>query len=249
MPTRLEREGSRVVRAVNGLRAVAADPAFEGDFSSDLRDRLRPEEIADLYVRFSQGDAYVDGLMRRCCVRALAKRCGDGLRIAPNVSFKHLETFEIGSGLVVSEGCVIHGRFDGRCVIGDKVWIGPHAFLDARDLVLGDFIGWGPGAKVLGSEHSGRPVDVPIIATDLRIAPVRIEDWADIGVNAVLLPGVTIGRGAMVGAGAVVTRDVPAMTKVAGIPARIVGTRTPEDGDLGASRDPDTADNPERLSQ
>jgi acetyltransferase-like isoleucine patch superfamily enzyme len=66
---------------------------------------------------------------------------------------------------------------------------------------------------------------VPVIATDLTIAPVRIEDWADIGVNAVILPGVTVGRGAIVGAGAVVTKDVPAFSKVAGIPATVIGWR------------------------
>ena len=50
------------------------------------------------------------------------------------------------------------------------------------------------------------PVDVPIIQTDLEIKPVRIGAWADIGTNAVILPGVTIGKGAIVGAGAVVTQ-------------------------------------------
>jgi acetyltransferase-like isoleucine patch superfamily enzyme len=91
--------------------------------------------------------------------------------------------------------------------------------------VLGDYVGWGPGAKVLGSEHTGSPIDIPVVATDLRISPVRVEEGADIGTNAVLLPGVTVGRGAIVGAGAVVTRDVPAMAKVAGVPARVVGWR------------------------
>jgi hypothetical protein len=42
---------------------------------------------------------------------------------------------------------------------------------------------------VLGSQHTGDPRDVPIIQTDLRIEPVRVDGWADIGVNAVLLPG------------------------------------------------------------
>jgi acetyltransferase-like isoleucine patch superfamily enzyme len=91
--------------------------------------------------------------------------------------------------------------------------------------VLEDHVGWGPGAKVLGSEHTAAPLDLPIIATDLRIAPVRVEAHADIGVNAVILPGVTVGRGSMVGAGAVVTHDVPPFTKVAGIPARVIGHR------------------------
>jgi acetyltransferase-like isoleucine patch superfamily enzyme len=68
-------------------------------------------------------------------------------------------------------------------------------------------------------------MDIPIIQTDLGIAPVRVEAWADIGVNAVLLPGVTIGKGSIVGAGAVVTTDVPAFSKVAGVPARVIGWR------------------------
>jgi acetyltransferase-like isoleucine patch superfamily enzyme len=78
---------------------------------------------------------------------------------------------------------------------------------------------------VLGSEHTGMPADVPIIATDLAIGPVRIGAWADIGVNAVILPGVTVGKGAIVGAGAVVTQDVEPFSVVAGVPARLLRRR------------------------
>ena len=86
-------------------------------------------------------------------------------------------------------------------------------------------MGWGPGARVLGSTHSGEPLDVPIIQTDLEIRPVRICAWADVGVNAVVLPGVTVGKGAIVGAGAVVTHDVEPFAIVAGVPARFVRFR------------------------
>jgi acetyltransferase-like isoleucine patch superfamily enzyme len=79
---------------------------------------------------------------------------------------------------------------------------------------------------VLGSEHTGDPLDVPIIKTDLVIKPVRVEDGADIGVNAVLLPGVTVGAGAIVGAGAVVTHDVAPNTIVAGVPAKLLRSRS-----------------------
>jgi acetyltransferase-like isoleucine patch superfamily enzyme len=105
------------------------------------------------------------------------------------------------------------------------VWIGPQAFLDARSLVIEEYVGWGPGAKVLGSTHTGVPADVPVIQTDLEIKPVRIGAWSDIGVNAVILPGVTVGRGAIVGAGAVVTTDVEPGSIVAGVPARFIRRR------------------------
>jgi 2,3,4,5-tetrahydropyridine-2-carboxylate N-succinyltransferase/tetrahydrodipicolinate N-acetyltransferase len=54
---------------------------------------------------------------------------------------------------------------------------------------------------------------------------VVIEDDSDLGVNSVILPGVRVGRGAVVGAGAVVTEDVPAYAVVAGVPARVLRMR------------------------
>ena len=66
---------------------------------------------------------------------------------------------------------------------------------------------------------------MPIIQTDLDIQPVTVEPWAYIGVNAVLLPGVTVGRGAIVGAGAVVTADVPPFAIVVGAPAKLLRCR------------------------
>lgn len=216
---------ARIVKAVHGLERVSRTPNFELELAQDLSLRCSPAEIMSIFRRFNQGDDHIDSLMRRVCVRALAKRCGDGLQVAPGVGLRHVETFVIGDGVSIGEQAVIQGRHDGQCVIGNKVWIGPQAFIDARDLVIGDHVGWGPGAKLLGSSHTGLPTDQPVIATDLLIAPATIEPDADIGVNAVLLPGVTVGRGAIVGAGAVVTHDIPAYAKVAGVPARVIGYR------------------------
>jgi maltose O-acetyltransferase len=58
-----------------------------------------------------------------------------------------------------------------------------------------------------------------------RTAPVVIEDFAWLGSRAMVLPGVTVGKGAVVAAGAVVTRDVPPYAIVGGVPARVIGER------------------------
>jgi galactoside O-acetyltransferase len=221
-----ELKRARVVQAVHGLRKSSPDPAFEAGMGRFLAEELDRGYLVELYQRHVSGEDRYAQLMRRVLVKAIARRCGDGLLVASQVGFKHLETFEIGDSVFIGAGAYLQGRFDGRCVIGNNVWIGPQAYFDARDLVIEDYVGWGPGAKVLGSAHTGDPADVPIVKTDLVIEPVRVEAWADIGTNAVLLPGVTVGKGAIVGAGAVVTSDVPPFAIVAGVPARFLRWRT-----------------------
>jgi acetyltransferase-like isoleucine patch superfamily enzyme len=213
---------ARVVRAVHGLRDLKPDPEFEIGLAEHLRTRYDRDALIELYARFTMGDGDLDVLMRRAIWRAAAHRFGHGIHIGNGVGFKHLETFEIGDGVFIGAQAYLQGRFDGRCVIGDHVWIGPQSYFDARDLIIEDCVGWGPGAKVLGSTHIGVPIEVPIIQTDLEIKPVRIGAWADIGVNAVVLPGVTVGKGSIVGAGAVVAEDVPPFAIVVGVPARFL---------------------------
>jgi acetyltransferase-like isoleucine patch superfamily enzyme len=231
----------RVVPATHGRRSTSPDAAFETLFADDLRANHALDDLLALFRRFSHQDDEIDRLMRRVCLRALSRGCGNSLSVGVHVSLRPPETFTLGDGVFIGEGAMIHGRHDGGCRIGSRTWIGPQSFLDARNLVIGESVGWGPGAKVLGSAHTGIPTDVPLIETDLAIAPVRVDDWADIGVNAVLLPGVAVGRGAIVGAGAIVTRDVPPMAKVAGVPARIIGRRADHPHDPAASLSPGTS--------
>lgn len=216
---------ARVVPAVHGRTVVAPDPPDELELTERLRQAHSRAQLLALAGAHAMGDTDEDARMRRAVWRALARRFGHGVRIGRGALARHPETFEIGDGVVIGEQAFIQGRFDGRCVIGDHTWIGPQAYLDARDLELGAYVGWGPGAKVLGSQHTGDPSDVPIIQTDLRIEPVRVDSWADIGVNAVLMPGVTVGQGAIVGAGAVVTHDVAPFAIVMGVPARFARWR------------------------
>ncbi len=216
---------ARLVRAVHALRRHAPDASFELGLAAYLRAQYDLPQRLALYARFAVADTAFDALMRRAIWRASCKRFGHGVQIGSGVGFKHLETFEVGHGVFIGAGAYLQGRYDGICRIGDYAWIGPQSYFDARHLIVEEYVGWGPGTRVLGSTHTGVPVTRPILKTDLVIKPVVVRRHADIGTGAILLPGVTVGAGAIVGAGAVVTHDVPPYTIGAGVPARVLRRR------------------------
>ncbi|MCB0215657.1 MAG: N-acetyltransferase [Caldilineae bacterium] len=117
---------------------------------------------------------------------------------------------EIQRGVVVGADVKIqaHAFIPSGVTLGDGVFVGPHAvFTNDRD----------PSAvNADGSLKS---------STDWQLTPTWVENEAAIGANATVLCGLRIGRGALVAAGAVVTRDVPAHAIVAGVPARVIGDR------------------------
>jgi acetyltransferase-like isoleucine patch superfamily enzyme len=211
----------REVPATFGAKEVNPDPSWEREFSGWLKE-TSPQRLQELFATYRAGEDNLSVLMRRVLIRAICRAAGDGLQVGPDVVLKHPETMEFGNCVFIGAQSMIQGRFDGTCRIGNHVWIGPQAYFDARNLVLEDYVGWGPGAKVLGSAHTGQPSDVPIIKTSLIIKPVVVGYGADIGMNASILPGVRVGQQAIVGAGAVVTQDVPDYAVVAGVPARVL---------------------------
>ena len=215
----------RLTPAVHARRAIEPDPIHEIELSRHLKSSRERDAIAELYGRFSAGTGAFDVMMRRVIWRALARGFGDSVTIASQALFRHLESITIGSGVFIGERAMLQGRFDGDCRIGDRVWIGPQAFLDARALVLEESVAIGPGAKILTAAHTGLPADAAVNATDQIVGPVHIATGADIGAGAIVLPGRRIGRGVILGAGAVVTKDIPDLAVAAGVPARILRYR------------------------
>ena len=155
--------------------------------------------------------------------------CGEGCVFEEGALVFHPDRVFVGAGVYVGHYAILKGYHAADLSIGDGTWIGQRAFLHAAGgLVLGDNVGVGPGVMILTSTHREAGRAIPILHAPLVMAPVRVEDDADLGVGAILLPGVTVGRGAQVGAGAVVTRDVPPYAVVAGNPARVLRERPTE---------------------
>lgn len=133
------------------------------------------------------------------------------------------------AGMKIGRGSRIHigARFfyPGNIKIGEGTIIGDNIFLDGRDkLIIGDHVDIASGVMVLNSEHDINSEDFHAIN-----APVEIGDFVFIGPRAIILPGVKIGRGAIVAAGAVVTKDISENMIVGGVPAQVIGERKVKD--------------------
>jgi acetyltransferase-like isoleucine patch superfamily enzyme len=110
-------------------------------------------------------------------------------------------------------------------VVGEGTIIGDHATLDGRaPLRIGNHVDIASEVMIFNSQHD---IDDPEFGP--IEAPVSIGDYVFIGPRAIILPGVTIGMGAVVAAGAVVTKDVPERAVVAGVPAKIIRQRNVSD--------------------
>lgn len=138
----------------------------------------------------------------------------------PGVLVFHPETISIDDGVYVGHCAILKGHYRGHMTIGRGTWIGQQCFLhSAGGLTIGEHVGIGPGVKIITSKHGEDGLDKPILHSRIEFAPVHIENDADIGIGTIILPGVTIGRGAQIGAGAVVTKNVAAYMVATGVPA------------------------------
>jgi maltose O-acetyltransferase len=128
----------------------------------------------------------------------------------------------IGPGSSIHRGCRAYRAH--RVVIGRNSVINYGVLLDGRaGLAIGDNVSISEGVTILTLEH-----DVDDSGLALRRGPVILDDYVFVGAHARVLPGVRIGRGAVVAAGAVVTRDVQPMAVVGGSPAKLIRRRDGE---------------------
>lgn len=140
--------------------------------------------------------------IRRAVCHSLFDYCGTNVNIEKGANFATGGGISIGSNSGLGVNCLVHGPLE----IGDNVMMGP-------DVVI------------LTHTHNINRTDIPMEDQGSRVAKVTIGNDVWIGMRSIIMPGVKIGNGAVIGAGAVVTKDVPDYAIVGGVPAKIIKYR------------------------
>lgn len=136
--------------------------------------------------------------------------------------FFKMAKIQIGKNTIINMNQYILGS--QFLTIGDNTHINQSCFLDARGgLIIGNSVSISHYVRIVTGSH-----DIQSSIFEGKFKKTVIDDYVWIGINSTILQGVTIGKGAVVCAGAVVTNDVPDFAIVAGIPAKVIGTRNSE---------------------
>lgn len=136
--------------------------------------------------------------------RLLLGKIGKAVLIDYGTYFRYPSKIKIGNNVSINRGCELYAAYlakGGTITIGNNVVLGPHV-------------------KVFAGGHDYTTINLVVTA-----GPVVIHDFVWIGGNSTILPGVLVGEGAVIGAGSVVTGDIPAHTIAVGNPARVIKMR------------------------
>lgn len=224
------------------VRRLKRDPeySFDGSMSG-----------ADVFGMVAKVSA---GLLRGLAHRPFLRSCHGIVLIGPRVALRNRSHISIGRNFIAEDGAEIQGlsvngvRFGdnvtvgalamirpsgyyGRAIgmgltVGDRSNIGPYAYIGASGgITIGNDVMMGPRVSMFAENHNFAQTDVLMRDQGVSHAPIRIEDDCWLASNCVILAGVTVGRGSVVAAGAVVTKDVPPFSIVGGNPARTIRSR------------------------
>jgi acetyltransferase-like isoleucine patch superfamily enzyme len=198
-------------------------------------------------------------VLRPWIYRSVLGAVGPGCLIEPGVRLLVPRRIYLGRRVMLGEGCFLDAnKPDGRIELQDDVWlsrgsyivagdsevvIGPSTYVGHRSLMyghagirIGRDVLLANDVQLICGNHTFSRRDVPIRAQPPAGAPIVVEDDVWLGASAIVLGGVTVGRGCVVGAGAVVTRSLPPYSIARGVPAKIVGVRGEDGNDRDGSQ-------------
>ncbi|WP_297048812.1 DapH/DapD/GlmU-related protein [uncultured Desulfovibrio sp.] len=168
--------------------------------------------------------------LRTLAWRPLFAACGP-VRFGTGLTLAGCRNMRFGKGVRVGRFSILTAQ-DGELTLAEQVSLSPGVHLGADNgrIEIGRCAAIGPGTVIRAANHRFSRRDVPIMHQGHVPGTVIIEEDVWIGANCVITPDVRIGRGAVVGAGAVVTHDVAPFSVVGGVPAKVIGRRGQEEG-------------------
>lgn len=179
----------------------------------------------------------------------LLGKCGRGVVFGTNVVLRHPHKIEIGANTIIDDNCLLDAKgWDNAGIrIGAGVYLGRNSILSCKngDIVLGDRVNIGfncevfSGSRVvlgadtlvaaycylIGGDHAPQDVNASVTEQPSRSRGIEIGPQCWFGAGVKVLDGITVGNNAIIGAGAVLTRSIPAYAVALGVPARVVRDR------------------------
>lgn len=145
---------------------------------------------------------------------------GSKIRRPSRMDLFPYKNFHLGADSTVESYCVINNGA-GDVILGDRVRVGIGSVI-IGPVTMGNGSGMGQHVFLSGFNHGFADGEKNSSKQELDMRPVVIEEEAHIGANSVVVPGVTIGKRSQIGAGSVVTKDVPPFSVVVGNPAKVI---------------------------
>ena len=151
---------------------------------------------------------------------------GEGVSIYRNCELGITHEWTIGAGSTLEANCSISAReqgFQNRFIIGERSFIGDFTIIDTTGgVMVGNNVAVGPHCILYSHDHEPAVEALAVWKGAIKPGAIKIGDGAWIGARVTILPGVTIGEKAVIGAGSVVTHDVPPYCLAVGVPARVL---------------------------
>ena len=165
-------------------------------------------------------------LVRQIRFRWKGVQFGPGLVVQGGIEISSPRNVHLGRDVTIGKNVGLGAWPKGELIVGDNTYIGRRTIILAyQSVVIGNDCLISPGCYITDLNHGIAPGEL-IRKQPYVFRPIHIGNDIWIGTGAVILPGVTIGNGAVIGARAVVTHDVPENAIVVGIPARLLRYRT-----------------------
>ena len=142
--------------------------------------------------------------------------------VGKNVKVTFPENIIINKNVKIGEGVVLQAS--GKISIGDNTGINPYVVMYGK-VKIGKNCMIAPHSTIIGGNHNSSSIKIPMIKQGGSSKGIVIQDDVWIGANAVILDGVNLGKGSIVGAGSVVTKNIKSYEVVAGVPAKKIRSR------------------------